>query len=110
MHKGFGKLLLRGLLGGALGGFVLILGMFNPVRFGIESTWAQWLVFGYLVLGLPLGAFIGGVVGVGIWLIHRKTGSNLGPLRRAVIGMTTAMLAWDVFFRLNDPEGYSSDG
>lgn len=104
--KPFVILLLRGVLGGALGAFVRILISVNPITFG--STWAEWLIFGYLVLGLPTGVFIGAMAATVIWMTYRRTRKNLGPVKRAIIGIIVAMIVSAIVDALTRPVGYPS--
>ena len=104
--KRFMILLLRGLLGGALGGFVLIGVLVNPVTFG--SSWYFWLFAGFAFFGLPCGLIIGGILGITIWLIHHTTGASLGPFVRAIIGALIAMTLWNFFFLLKDASEYTA--
>lgn len=103
--KGFGILLGRGLLGGALGGLVMIVTLINPVTVG--KSWYFWVLVGYPILGLPCGLLIGGITGIAIWLIHRQTAARLGPFVRAVVGALIAIVFWGLFFRLRDPSDYA---
>jgi uncharacterized membrane protein YgaE (UPF0421/DUF939 family) len=96
--KGFLRLLLRGLVGGALGAFVLcgILLLFE--KFGSWDIWAGWLVVAYFVFGLPFGAFIGGLVGTAITLINKQIGTDMGSLFRLIVGTAIAIIFWALFF------------
>jgi hypothetical protein len=101
MERGFRALLLRGLLGGAVGGFVLtssIIYMSQPKGW---DNWFGWLMMGYVVIGLPYGVFIGGLVATAIWSLHRLMKMNLGLLSRVVIGSIMSMICWAVVWFLN---------
>ena len=105
-NKGFGILLGRGLLGGALGGLVMIATLLNPVTIG--NSWYFWLLIAYLFFGLPFGLFTGGITGVSIWLIHLKTTARLGPFMRAAIGALIGLVFWGVLFWVRDRSEYAS--
>lgn len=98
--------LARGVLGGAVGAFVHVLIVINPVTYG--STWAEWLIFGYLVFGLPLGVLIGAIVGIVVGMTCRRTGKNLGPVKRAIIGIIVAMIVSAFIDVVNTPVEYTS--
>jgi len=92
------RLLLRGLLGGALGGLIWVA---TPVVANLKQSgvpW-DWLAVVYVLVGLPLGTVIGGLVAITLWLIHLQTRVVLGAILRLIIGTLTAMsllglLAW----------------
>jgi hypothetical protein len=94
--KGFLKPLVRGLLGGALGGFVLV-AILILIQFGTFGS-GEWLVLSYLLFGLPCGAFIGIIVGAAILLINRQAGLNLRLFVRVILGMAIAVIFWILFF------------
>jgi len=96
--KGLIVLLLRGALGGAVGAFVLFAILLLFEKFGSWEIWAGWLIVGYVVFGLPSGAFIGGLVGTAITLINRQTGANMGALVRLILGTAIAVIFWGLFF------------
>jgi hypothetical protein len=96
--KGFLRLMLRGAFGGAVGAFVLFALVLLFEKFGSWEIWAGWLLVGYLVFGLPFGAFIGALVGTAITLIKRQAGANLGALVRLILGTAIAVIFWGLFF------------
>lgn len=103
-EKRFWVLLLRGLFAGALAGFLFAsLGMALQIdKFG--STWDQWLIVAFLVLGLPLGLAGGAITAITIWSAHRLTRINLGPLIRVIIGAFCGILACLLIFWLQSSE------
>ena len=103
--KGFRILLLRGVLGGALGGFVwAALRIFLELdRFG--STWAHWLFIGY-IFGIPGGVLLGALIATVVWLLHRLSGKDLGPAIRAILGISIAFIPWLVSWLLDDRTGF----
>ena len=103
-NKGFGILLVRGLLGGALGGLVIMAGLVNPATIG--SSWYFWLLIAYSVFGLPFGLITGGITGVSIWLIHQKTSARLGGFARAGIGILISLTFWGLVFWVKDSSDY----
>ncbi len=87
-------LLLRGSLGGALGGF-LWASVAVLTSIGLRQGWWYWLLLGYLYQGLPLGVIIGTLVATTLWLIGRLTQLSLGVISRLLIGSLVAtMIAW----------------
>jgi len=100
----FRILLLRGLLGGVLGGVVwaCLLIFMKLDHFG--STWGQWL-FIEMIFGVPLGIFLGGLSATLTWLIYRISGLNLGLPIRAILGMLLALTLWFIFWLLTDRTG-----
>lgn len=99
-NKGFKVLLGRGLLGGAVSGFVLVFGLLNPVTIG--RSWYFWFPIAYLFFVLPLGLFTGAITGISIWLIHLNTTAGLGPFMRAGIGALICLVFWGFYFWLRD--------
>ena len=85
-------LLLRGLLGGAVGGLLIaawsVLGQIEL----FQTNWDQWLLVYYLVVGLPFGLSSGGITAVTIWLIHHHTQVNLGPGIRTLTGTVIGII------------------
>jgi hypothetical protein len=96
-------LILRGTLGGAIGG---ILWMFLPAVFmGIlKDPWAlRMMIVGYLLFGLWITAALGGLVGFIIWAINRGTGMNLGAVLRVCIGTPVAFVPMALYLFENEP-------
>lgn len=106
MLKRFAIVLLRGLLGGALGGLIWVA---TPVVANLKQSgvpW-DWLAVVYLLVGLPLGAVMGGFVAVTLWLIHRQARNELSAIARVVIGTLTAIILWAIlFYWRQDSAGY----
>ncbi len=91
--KGFVRLVLRGLLGGALGG--LLWASVAVLASGFRQGWWYWLLLGYLYQGLPLGIIMGAIVGTILWLVGRLKRLNLGVISRFLTGSFVAtMIAW----------------
>ena len=99
-------LLLRGALGGALGGFILVATLIL-IQFGTFGSGA-WLVLGYLLFGLPCGAFIGILVGTTIPLINRQAGLNVGVFGRVIVGTLIATIFWGLFFLGKEASAYTN--
>lgn len=92
--EGFLKVLLRGSLGGAFGGFVWAL-VAVLTSIGLRQGWWYWLLLGLLYQGLPLGLIIGAMVATLLWFLGRVTQLSLGLFVRFVIGSLIAtMIAW----------------
>jgi uncharacterized membrane protein YgaE (UPF0421/DUF939 family) len=106
--KGISFLILpiRGLLGAAIGALVLFAILLLFAKFGSWDIWAGWLVVVYLVFGLPLGAFIGGLVGAAIILINKQIGTDMGSLFRMAVGTAIAIIFWAIFFLEKETSEY----
>src|SRR5438309_2334035 len=104
--RGFRISLLRGLIGGALGGFLwaALTILLSIRKFG--STWDQWFFVEFVLFGLPMGLFVGGVVGFVIWLIRIKREISLGLIGRFVVGSLIGLVPWLVDFWLTSNTGY----
>ena len=94
--KPFGILLLRGLLGGAIGGFLIAAWSVLAQIELFKGNWDQWLFVFYLY-SLPAGLGGGGVTALTIWLIHHYTQKNLGPVIRVIIGSLIAITGFMIF-------------
>ena len=95
--KPFGILLLRGLLGGAIGGFLIAAWSVLAQIELFKGNWDQWLFVFYLY-SLPAGFGGGGVTALTIWLIHHYTHKNLGRVVRVIIGSLIAITGFIIFF------------
>jgi hypothetical protein len=98
-------LLLRGLIGGAIGGLLMMLSLLNPLTIG--NSWYFWLLIAYSFFGLPFGLFTGGITGVLIWLVHYKTGARLAAFARVGIGILISLAFWGVLFWIKDSSEYA---
>jgi hypothetical protein len=98
--------LLRGIGGGALGGFVFAAGAVLFVQPSGWDNWLGWFLIIYVAVGLPFGAFIGGVVGIIVWLIHFQRPTALGPLSGAIIGTLVGIICWAAVWSLTYQTGY----
>lgn len=97
------RLLLRGALGGALGGFVWAT-VAVLVSTGFRQGWWYWLTLGFLYQGLPLGMIIGVLVAAILGLLARLTQLKLGIPSRLVTGTLVAtMIAWVTAWWLTKP-------
>jgi len=93
-EKGFLALLLRGSLGGALGGFLWAL-VTVLTSIGFRQGWWYWLLLGYMYQGLPLGVIMGALVTTVLWLIARLRQVDSGLFTRFLIGSLIAtMISW----------------
>jgi hypothetical protein len=78
--KGFLILLVRGVLGGVIGGVVFAGVEVCLVR---PTGWDNWIGYFLLILiigGLPFGLLIGAGLAVVGWLVYRQTGVRFGLL------------------------------
>jgi uncharacterized membrane protein len=103
---GLKKLLLRGLLGGAFGGAIWIMGIIAMMGDKLETNWGQWLFIGLLFYA-PMGALVGGVVALVIWLIHEKRSNDFGWLSRFGIGTIVAIIWRLIQLWLGDTAAYT---
>lgn len=103
--KRFITLLLRGTLGGSVGGFLWATTAIG-ISIGFGPRGWLWLVLGYLYSGLPAGVLIGGITGTIIWLINRLREASLGMVGRATVGTLTAMIVWFTWWWLTDKHPY----
>jgi hypothetical protein len=85
----------RGALGGALGGFILLL---ISVLFSIGHIAYPHL---FVIQGLPLalggGALVGAIVGTAIWMMQLITHTEFGAIGRAVVGFVIALIIIGLF-------------
>jgi len=103
--KKFIVLLLRGVLGGAVGAFLLLAILLYMTGLTWDN-WLGWLLISYLAFGLPCGAFIGALVASVILLINRQAGMSLGTLSRVLIGTLIAIVFWILFFWQKETSEY----
>ncbi len=96
--KRFGILLLRGLLGGAVGGFLLAAWSVLARMDVFQTNWDQWLFAFYFLGGLPVGLCGGGITSLTIWLVNHFTQKDLGPVLRFVTGTLIASVGLTIFF------------
>jgi hypothetical protein len=89
-------LILRAIVGGAIGGFAWI--FLYPTLGGVGLRAVPWLVIGYIAFGLPIGAGIGGLVGVVIWLVNELGNAPLHYGFRLLIGVGIAFLILGIYF------------
>ena len=73
-------------------------------RFG--STWGQWFFAEFALFALPMGLFVGGIVGVAIWLVQMKRTIGLGFVQRFVVGSLIGVTPWLIDFWLTNRSGY----
>lgn len=112
--KRFLVFLLRGLLGGVAGGFILsVFSVFVQIdKFGTD--WGQWVFFFFVVVGLPMGLCGGAVTALTIWVVHYFTHANLGPVTRLTIGMFVAIAGLLIYWLMTneriDPGAFSWNG
>jgi hypothetical protein len=100
------SLLLRGLGGGALGGFVFAAGAVLFVQPSGWDNWLGWFLIIYVAVGLPFGAFIGGIVGTIGWLIHFQKATALGSSLGALMGTIVGIVCWAIVWLLTYRSGY----
>lgn len=105
-QKAILKLVLRGAVGGALGGLIWVtIALLISIQF--SPVWLSWLVGGYLTVGLPAGAVLGGLIGSIIWLVNRLTRTNLGIIWRLFTGTLVAtIISWAASWSLTQPGDY----
>src|SRR6266851_2793414 len=86
--------ILRGALGGALGGFVLllVLAIWYIVTLG-GIPYAHLFIIPGLPLMLAIGVLAGVLVGGAILLARMVAGREFGPISRAVIGFVIIIIA-----------------
>jgi hypothetical protein len=89
--------MLRGALGGALGGFVvwLIAMLADFLRLGYIPY--PYLYVSAIPLALLFGGVIGAIIGTTIWVLRRLTAREVGPVRRGIIGFVVALVAVGMF-------------
>ena len=84
------KLLLRGALGGAAGGFLgaAVLWPFYKPHYG-QGTESRWFVL-FLLAYSPFAAAVGAAIGTMIWRVRVKTGRDINLFIRALLGASSA--------------------
>ncbi len=86
------KVIWRGALGGAIGGFLYYLLI-------VFKLWPDVPYFGLTLLIIPIfGIIIGGMVGAAIWILGRRSGKDLNVIPRIIIGVVFAALLGGVVY------------
>ena len=83
--KGFLILLLRGVLGGMVGGFIFAVVEVCVMRPNALGNWIGWFLMICIVV-LPITLVISTALSIGYWFFYRETGIELGILARGIIG------------------------
>lgn len=99
--KTFMAVILRGALGGALGGFILLLiSFFSSI--GHISYPHLYLVA--IPLSLLFGGVIGAIIGTAVWSLRLLSGRQFGLMGRGIIGFVTALIALVLFAYIRPEE------
>jgi len=93
--------ILRGALGGALGGFILLLISFFSSIGHISYPHLYLLA---IPLSLFFGGVIGGIVGTAVWFLRLLSGRQFGLMGRGIIGFATALIALVLFAYIRPEE------
>lgn len=90
--EAFLVLLLRGVVGGLIGGFVFAgveICLLRPTGW---DNWIGYFILIFMIGGLPFGVLIGAVQAVVVWLINQQTGVRLGPFAMPLFGTVLGMI------------------
>ncbi len=85
------KLIVRGALGGALGGvcWIVLVGVTVPPRSSISNPY----LFVAILYIIPYGLATGSVIGLAVWTLHLLIRSNIGVALRVLIGFILGTIA-----------------
>jgi hypothetical protein len=108
-NKAFLILLLRGVLGGMVGGFIFAALEVCLIRPNGLGNWIGWLLIMYISVGLPFSVIIGTALSLAIWLFYHYTGIQLGSLARGTIGTIVGITACAMAWSGSLGEGYESN-
>ncbi|MEK6281682.1 MAG: hypothetical protein AABN95_15105 [Acidobacteriota bacterium] len=92
--KSFMVVIMRGALGGALGGFILLLiSFFSSIG---HISYPHLYLFA-IPLSLLFGGVSGAIVGTAVWALCLSSGRQFGLVGRGIIGFVTALIAFALF-------------
>ena len=100
------SVILRCALGGALGGFILLLISFFSSIGHISYPHLYLLA---IPVSLLFGGVMGAIVGTSVWSLRRFSGRQFGLMGRGVIGFVTALVALLLFAYIRPEERGFSD-
>jgi hypothetical protein len=89
--------LLRAAMGGALGAliFLVFLGLWGNifhVGTGHDQAYLITFIFFFTPILLLLGAFVGTITGISVWVLARRRQNTPGLVKRLLVGSMFAML------------------
>src|SRR5437660_11801026 len=97
--------ILRGALGGVVGGFVWVLVFVLLASQPIGGNFFQVLAVTYILSGLPFGLFVGAIVGLIVWMIHKRKAVTLTFGDRLILGIVIAALVRSISLALQNNVG-----
>ena len=98
-HSGeFLSLLLRGVVGGLIGGFIFAAIEICLIRPTGWDNWIGYFILIFMIGGLPFGVLVGAIQAVVVWLVDQQTSIRLGPLVTALFGTIIGVIAIGIWW------------
>src|SRR6266403_3670268 len=91
-------LLLRGVVGGLVGGFVFAGVEICLVRPTGWDNWIGYFILIFMIGGLPFGVLVGAIQAVVVWLVYKQTSVRLGPLVTPLFGTVIGVIVIGIWW------------